>query len=306
MMGIWKGLEDKMIQWMKPRNDFVFKLIFGSDNKDSKELLIAFLNDVLQVPEGQSLISVDILNPFFNKQHLTDKTSILDIQARVMGGMNVNVEIQLTNEYNIDKRTLYYSAKMIEEQLNEAEDYRKISKVITINLLDFHYFSHDTYQSCYRLTEERSGEPYPDLLQLHFLEMKKFVKCKEAGLIDPEDRIAKWLTFLTNEDDHLWEELGRENIYIGKAVEMLKAASSNPETRRQYEMREKALKDLVSMKEGAKEEGRREGKEEGKVVGKKEVVKKMLEKNMDIATIVEFTELPKETILRLQKELNNR
>lgn len=31
--------------WLKPKNDFVLKWILGSDNDQSKELLLAFLND---------------------------------------------------------------------------------------------------------------------------------------------------------------------------------------------------------------------------------------------------------------------
>ncbi|WP_156291317.1 PD-(D/E)XK nuclease family transposase [Oceanobacillus salinisoli] len=73
------------ISWLKPKNDFVFKLIFGSDNKRSRELLLAFLNDALNVPEGPSFESVEILNPFFIQQNVTDKYAILDIKARVFG-----------------------------------------------------------------------------------------------------------------------------------------------------------------------------------------------------------------------------
>ena len=62
----------------------IFKLIFGSDNQRSKELLLAFLNDVLNVPEGQSLVSVEMLNPIFNQQDITDKYAILDVKAKAV------------------------------------------------------------------------------------------------------------------------------------------------------------------------------------------------------------------------------
>ncbi|WP_275980222.1 PD-(D/E)XK nuclease family transposase [Halalkalibacter alkaliphilus] len=48
--------EQTPLQWLKPKNDFVFKLLFGSEDETSNQLLLAFLNDVLDVPEGQSLV----------------------------------------------------------------------------------------------------------------------------------------------------------------------------------------------------------------------------------------------------------
>ena len=167
--------QQEPISWLKPKNDFIFKLLFGSDDNESKELLLAFLNDVLSVPEGQSLASVEILNPISKKENVADKLAILDVKAKVAGYGNINVEIQLTNQKNIDKRSLFYGAKLYEEQLSEGEDYRKLTRAVAINLIDFNYFTAEAYRSCYRLMEEYTHEPYPDLIQLHFMEMTKFV-----------------------------------------------------------------------------------------------------------------------------------
>lgn len=114
--------EENNLKCLRPKNDFVFKLLFGSDNEESKELLLAFLNDVLNVPKGQSLVSVEVLNPFLNKDSIGDKLAILDIKAKAAGYGIINVEIQLTNQKNIHKRSLYYTAKLFEEQLEEGMD----------------------------------------------------------------------------------------------------------------------------------------------------------------------------------------
>jgi predicted transposase/invertase (TIGR01784 family) len=68
------------------------------------------------------------------------------------------------------------------------------------------------------------------------------------------------------------------------------------------------IKDYIAMKreEGIKagmKEGVKKGKVEGIKVGVKEVAKKMLQKNMDIETIIECTGVSKEAILHLQKKL---
>ncbi len=284
------------INWLKPKNDFMFKLLFGSESNQSKELLLAFLNDVLDVPEGQSLAVVEIQNPITNKTNIADKMVILDVKARAVGYGFVNVEIQLTNQKNIHKRSLYYGAKLYEEQLGEGEDYRKLTRVVTINLLDFSFFTTDCYRSSYRLMEESSFETFPDLIQLHFFEMPKFVKEFQENRLDPNDRMAKWLHFLTNEDDTRWEEMAEQEPILKKAVDILRAASLDPETRMQYEAREKALKDIVSI--------RGDGIEEGKIEGKIEMARNLLKEGVDIQIIMRTSGLSKEKIEKLAKELN--
>ena len=95
-----------------------------------------------------------MLNPIFNQQDVTDKYAILDVKAKAVGFGYVNVEIQLTNQKNIHKRSLYYGAKLYEEQLGKGDDYHQLTRIVAINLLDFSFFTSDTYRSCYRLMEE--------------------------------------------------------------------------------------------------------------------------------------------------------
>lgn len=286
---------EKPLIWLKPKNDFVFKLIFGSDTRISKELLLAFLNDILNVPEGQSFASVEIINPIIEKQTIEDKFSILDIKAKIIGYGYVNIEIQLTNQKNIHKRSLYYSAKLYEEQLGKGDDYHRLTRVVAINLIDFAFFSCDRYHSCYRLLEENTNEPYPDLMQLHFFELPKFSLHDQDGASDLNERWAKWLRFLTNEDDARWEEMAKQDPFIEKAVDILKAASLDPKIKMQYEAREKALKDMASIRG----DGIREGIEEGKI----EIAKKMLRKGMEIDLIAEMTELQLDVVENLKNEL---
>ncbi|MBX6396544.1 MAG: Rpn family recombination-promoting nuclease/putative transposase, partial [Alicyclobacillaceae bacterium] len=107
---------------LSPKVDFVFKRIFGTE--ENKDILLNFLNAVFE-DAGQPLVSdVEILNPFLDKDALLDKMSVLDVQARTDTGMLIDVEIQLWNRRDIEKRTLYYWAKMFESQLQEGDSYR--------------------------------------------------------------------------------------------------------------------------------------------------------------------------------------
>ena len=62
---------------------------------------------MLNVPKGQSIVSIQILNPTFNQQDISDKYAILNIKAKAVGYGYVNVEIQLTNQKNIHKRSFF-------------------------------------------------------------------------------------------------------------------------------------------------------------------------------------------------------
>lgn len=59
--------------------------------------------------------------------------------------ININVEIQLINQYNMIKRTIFYTSKMILSQLQKGEDYPSLNSIITINILNFNYLDKDNF-----------------------------------------------------------------------------------------------------------------------------------------------------------------
>lgn len=91
-----------------------------------------------------------------------------------------------------------------------------------------------------------------------------------------------------------------DNEYIKKAEEELEYLSGDEETKRLAFLRDKAIRDEISLKEGAKEEGRREGIQKGKKEANIEIAKKMLENNIEISIISKITELSEEEILKLK------
>ena len=146
--------------------------------------------------------------------------------------------------------------------------------------------------------------------------MPKFVRQDKENLIHPNDRMAKWIRFLTNEDDARWEEMANQDPIIENAVDMLRTVSMDREARMLAEAREKALKDINSIRgegieEGIKkgiEKGRKEGIgegiEKGIKEGKREIAKKMLMEGADINIIVKMTELTESEVLELKDEMN--
>lgn len=134
-------------------------------------------------------------------------------------------------------------------------------------------------------------------MKLHFIEMPKFVYLDQNGSINKNDRMAKWLRFLTNMDSMRWEEMANQEPIIEKAVNKLRLASLDPETRMQYEAREKALKDIASIRDDAFEDG--------KLEGKREMVQNLLKEGVEIPIIVRATGLTREEVEELANQLNN-
>ena len=173
---------------LKVKNDFIFQKIFGQS--ENKEILISFLNAVLELDGESKLDDLEILDTKLKKDSIQDKQGILDIRAKTATGEQINIEVQLINQYNMDKRTLFYWSKIFTEQLKEGQPFQELKKTIAINILDFNYIEIDTYHTVFHLRED-SHKDYKltDVLEIRFLELPKFRKAK-PDLGKPLDR---WL-----------------------------------------------------------------------------------------------------------------
>lgn len=116
-----------------PRVDIAFKKLFGVE--ENKDLLISLINSV--VSKEDQVEDVTLLNPYNQQNFKLDKLSILDIKAVGQDGKRFNIEIQISDEADYDKRTLYYWAKLYTEQLKAKQDYSNLSKAIGIHILNF-------------------------------------------------------------------------------------------------------------------------------------------------------------------------
>ena len=91
-------------QLVNLRIDFAFKQLFGTNG--SEDILIAFLNAMLQESLESPIASLQLEDPHLHREHANDKLSILDISATLDTGTKVNVEIQLNNNHDMMKRSL--------------------------------------------------------------------------------------------------------------------------------------------------------------------------------------------------------
>ncbi|MFR4998218.1 MAG: Rpn family recombination-promoting nuclease/putative transposase [Clostridium paraputrificum] len=240
---------------VKPLNDFIFKKLFGE--KGNEDILISFINAVLKRTKKEPIVEIEIIdNKQLTKELILDKTGIIDVRAKTSKGENIDIEVQLTDQGNMDKRTLFYWGKMYLENIKQGQDYTSLEKVITINILDFEFLGTENYQSSFHLWEDIEKDyMLTDVVEIHFLELPKFRKKKDKEY--RENAIERWLMFLEKDTpETTLKELMSLDTAIEKAEQKIEYLSSDEETMRIYYERERSLHERANMISSAEERGK--------------------------------------------------
>ena len=263
---------------LDPKMDFVFKNIFGSEKRPN--ILISFLNATLKPKD--LITEVEIKNTDLNKGYIEDKFSRLDVKATTSNNEIINIEIQLKNEYNMIKRSLYYWSKLYSEQLNEGEDYSLLKRTICINILNFKYLKTRMFHSVYRMKEIHTNEELSDIEEIHFIEIPKL----EDGS-DEKDMLVAWIEFLKNPESEKVRSLEMSVDEIREAKDELIKMSNDDTQRELYEMRAKTLRDKISALNEAERKGIKKG-EKNKAI---EIAKSLINLGLDKESIAKSTGL---------------
>jgi len=178
------------------KNDIAFRKIFGNENK--KEILISFLNAVLELPKGKKIKKVEIKNPYQLPEIKDLKSSILDVRATDERNISYIVEMQVEEPDGFEKRVQFYTSKQYSSQIQRGEDYPLLNQVIFIGILDFIFFEDDTYHvTRHRTVNIKTQKCTLNGIEYNFIELpkfsKEFKKCKTL-----ED---KWIFFIKNAEN---------------------------------------------------------------------------------------------------------
>jgi predicted transposase/invertase (TIGR01784 family) len=228
----WKLRIQNSVSRICPKVDIAFKKIFGVE--ENKDLLISLINSIVSAED--QVLDVTLMNPYNPKNFKNDKLSIMDIKAQGLDGKRFNIEIQISDEADYDKRALYYWAKLYTEQLKVADDYSSLSKAIGIHILNFTSIPFvKKYHNVFHIKEKESGITYFKDLELHTIELKKFTDNSNETLADIVAKVKNaldvWLAFLTRNDllnkDHLPKEL--DDPSLAKAIDVLDVMNLNKE-----------------------------------------------------------------------------
>ena len=282
--------------------DYAFKRVFGRNGNEG--ILKDFLESILDI----EIKDITIQNPEIPKNMRDSKIGILDVRAEINGKEIIEVEMQVQNQYNIDKRSPIYITKIYSDQLKEGDSYVEVKKVAVINILNFNYYERNSYHSVGRMKFENSKENekvdmgyileeqyVTNDLEMHFIELPKFRKKNP----DISSKLDQWLWLICGEEEKI-KMAKNENEKIKEAKSELEKLEMSPEDRELYELRLKAIRDEINIRESGFIDGKTEGKKEGELQKSLEIAQNMLKENMPIEVISKLTGLLQEEIEKLK------
>ena len=258
---------------INPRVDFAFRKLFGSE--ENKDILISFINSV--VSEQDQVESLELLNPYNFKNFKRDKSSVLDVKAKGVDGKLFNVEMQIIDQHNYDKRSLYYWARLYSGQIGSGEKYLDLNKTISINVLNFNFLPETEYHNIYHIYNDKTQTKFSDQFELHFIELKKYNE-QFSTVLD------RWVNFLQRAEGYSQANLPKqlqEIPTILSAVESLDYINFSDEERDEYENTLKWMRDIVGGIEKATDDGIQEGIEKGIEIGLEKGLEKGIEVGME-------------------------
>lgn len=304
-------------------NDYIFKRIFSKKGNESilKDFLIAILGIPIEKLEVQTEVSLE-------KQLEENKLGRLDILAKLNDNTIVNIEVQVSNQYNLIERSLYYWSGNYYNHLKAGENYKQVKKTISINILNYEIFKDGPFHEVGRLKRDFQNEILTDKIEFHFIQIPKFLKEKRKT----ETKLDQWMQFVCQINKGEIELAMEKNEEIKKANAEYEYLTGDEAERRLAFLRDKAIRDERNMIECTREEairqgleegrkkgqeegrekgiregmreGMKEGKKEGRKEGRKEekvkIARQLLQMEMPIEQIIKVTELSKEEIEKLK------
>jgi len=173
-------------QILDPKVDVVFKQVFGSEK--NKSILISFLNAVFALPPGSQITTVEILNPYLEQEYIDDSYGILDIKVQLGNGDLIDVEIQIGDRANMERRSTYYICRMFGDQKIIKGRYQNLKRAVAINILNFvRIRDSERYHTRFRLLELEEKIELTDAIEIHFIELPK-LQMEMANHANPLDR----------------------------------------------------------------------------------------------------------------------
>ena len=315
------------MELLKPKNDVVFHCLFRKGNEEITKALISSIID-------EKIDTIELDNDrYLLQEYPEQKVGILDLNAKLNNGIICNIEIQLADPGNIEKRILDYWSSLYSSQLKIGKAYGELRKTIVILIADFEIEKLKDIEKVHSKWQIREEEYLEKILTEDFeIHIISLPKARKELNKDKNDKLLQWLAFLDNPNNEGVKEMKKKNKDIAEALWKLEEISEDKKLRRIAQLkerweidersreiyyrekglaegREKGIKEgrVKGREEGreeGKKEGRKEGIEEGKLEGQKqnsiEIAKRMLIDGENIEKIVKYTGLTREEIENLK------
>jgi len=284
------------MRFVDVKNDIAFHKIFGNEQKTN--IIISFLNAILNLVDDQRIKEVTIINPYLVPRIAGEKASIIDVRAKDEQGKQFVIEMQVASVDGFDKRVQYYTCRDYSTQIKRGEQYPLLKPTYFIGILDFNFFDSPHYLSNHIILNERTYEHALKDIKFTFIELKKFDKKVEELVTLAE----KWIFFIKHANDL---EVIPENIEDEGLLEAYQDAEQYRWEREEliaYDNASIAEQDARGKLIAAEKKGRLEGKLEGKV----EIIARCWANNIAIEMIAQIVDLTTNEVERILAEIKKR
>ena len=278
------------MKFLDVKTDFAFKKVFGST--DSKDILISFLNSVIEFDNKQKITDLTIVDPYSIPLLKGMKDTYVDVKAELSDKSRVIIEMQVLNHEGFEKRILYNAAKNYSIQLKKGDAYHLLNPVIALTITDFILFDNSPELiNNFKLLEKKQFIEYSDDIELIFIELPKFIKTEE----ELETIQDKWIYFIKNAGDlnYIPDNLEQE---LEKAFNVANEAGLSEE---ELELQHKK-KDWIYIQKSsielATKTGLQQGLQQGEVNATTKMVLNAHQIDLPIRTISELTGLSADEI----------
>lgn len=290
-------------------NDLFIKYLLGSECNN--EILLEFINAVLQEIGLDPIVSATIKNPFNISDVQGGKETIVDVKAVDNRGRLYDVEIQSNYQPYFINRSLNYWAKMYSSQQNRGSIYEDLKPVICINILNYVQIKGDNFFSTFLIKNKDTNDVLTDNLIINFIELPKLHK------ILPNNFLQKFAWFLKTEgtEDSMLKTMIDKESMIQRAHENYIHFTIDEKMRYAAEAREKFQMDQRSFQKWAESQlteglqkgieqgiktGISKGIDEGKQISQRDIVISMRSNGIDDLQINKLTNIPIDIISQIK------
>jgi predicted transposase/invertase (TIGR01784 family) len=286
-----------MARYLNPKNDLIFKRIFG----EHKHLCMSLLNSMLPLEPSQQIVELEYLPPELTPELPVLKNSLVDVRCIDSWGRQFIVEMQMQWTKSFKSRVLFNASKAYVKQLKPNEEYEFLQPVYALSFVN-EVFDCDpaVYYHHYRIVNIEDTKKRIEGLEFVFIELPKFRPGNKA-----EKRLYDlWLTFLTqlNESNEapaalLEDDLTKEALqylerwsYSEEELDIYDRCWDAVRTQRMYILDALDKGEAIGLEKG-RAEGRAEGEAIGRAEGKAEAIREMALGGLSVAQIQIITGL---------------
>lgn len=285
------------MRYLDPKNDLVFKKVFGNHTY----ILTSFLNALLPLSDDQRVVSIEYLPAELVPDIPIIKNSIVDVRCVDNFGRYFIVEMQMLWTDSFKSRVLFNASKAYVRQLDKSIEYKGLKPVYALSLINEIFDSEsDSFYHHYKLVHTEDKSKTIDGLQLVFVEIPKF---KQKNISEKKLTVL-WMRYMSeieNGQEMIDEVLLKELQSVPEIADALELTKESGYTKAELEAYDKYW-DSIRTEKTLIADAEAKGELKGKIEGKIEVILNGFENNLSTPVLATITKISEQDVIRILQD----